>query len=500
MDILKLSNQELNRFIRLQAIHDRQQAAAEKVRVLRAYYYGDHEVPLTARQKAYLGVTLTSGEFSFAHNLMRTIVDTLRERLEVSGFVVDGKSADDLDENGKGEPAAILSGKMWEWWLSNKMPAQQIRIYRRALRDGKGYVIVSFDNDTQRPRFSPHRVDDGDKGITYHRNPADMEQVLFACKYFSTFNILEPGQTGKQRRTVYLPHEVRKYIEAAAGDWQPYQDEDDATWPISWVDSKGLPLGVAVHEFQNPGGSEIEQLVGLQNALNKAWLDLLAGADTAGFPIPVVEYDEPMGSSGAADNDEELPFEAGHILEVFGGRAHRLDPANLSPMIETIWTVVTALSGVSRTPQYYLRPIGGSDVPSGEALKQLESGLVKRAEERHLMFGDTWAEIMGQAYSLAKKYGPNNLPDIKNPTIEVMWADPNTRNESALADAAIKHKQLDVPNAKVWEMLGYSPSAITEFREQERNEKAAEVATIIAAMQASWQEKNSVTIPDGEEF
>ena len=34
------------------------------------------------------------------------------------------------------------------------------------------------------------------------------------------------------------------------------------------------------------------------------------------------------------------------------------------------------MAGVTRTPQYYLRPQGGGDVPSGESLKQLESGLV----------------------------------------------------------------------------------------------------------------------------
>ena len=33
------------------------------------------------------------------------------------------------------------------------------------------------------------------------------------------------------------------------------------------------------------------QIIGLQNALNKAWLDLLAAADTSGFPLLVVEYD-----------------------------------------------------------------------------------------------------------------------------------------------------------------------------------------------------------------
>ena len=74
-------------------------------------------------------------------------------------------------------------------------------------------------------------------------------------------------------------------------------------------------------------------------------------------------------------------------------------------MIKAYWSIVDAISGLSRTPQQFLRPFPGIDVPSGEALKQLESGLVKKAEERQLLFGEAWAEVMTLAYRVARTFG-----------------------------------------------------------------------------------------------
>ncbi|MFK5173493.1 hypothetical protein ACI3QN_13350, partial [Propionibacterium freudenreichii] len=69
--------------------------------------------------------------------------------------------------------------------------------------------MVDYDNTHQRPRLSLHEVDDGTTGVNLHRNPEDENQVLFASRYFYTFNPLKSGVTGIQRKTVYLPGEIR---------------------------------------------------------------------------------------------------------------------------------------------------------------------------------------------------------------------------------------------------------------------------------------------------
>ena len=485
IDIMALTPEQLERFIHMQGIVERQANAAARIRALRLYYSGEHPVMLTQRQQEYLGALVEEESFTFAHNLVRSVVDTLRERLDLSGFVVNGAGVEDADLQDAPEPSAQLAALFWQWWTENKADAAQITLYRRALRDGKAYVIVDWDSVNERPKFVVHRVDAGDTepGIVMHRDPEDDSHVLYASRYFYTFDPLNPGATGKQRKTVYLPGEIRKYIMGkTAGEWQPHMDAGDTAWPLPWVDAQGEPLGIPVIEFANPAGSEVDQIIGLQNALNKTWLDLIAAADASGFPILAIEYSGEGGFGSIQDDadiegNDEFRFSPGRAIEVDNATVKRLEAANLQYMIDTMWTIVQAISGVSRTPAYYLRPVGGSDVPSGEALKQLESGIVKRAQERQLVFGQAWADVMSMAYRIAQTFGPM-LPEVDPLNIQSQWTDANVRNELQQAQTATAYKALNVPDDMVWATLGFTPTDIAGFKEQQRNDEAVKVAAI----------------------
>lgn len=489
IDISKLTPEQLERFLHMQAIIDRQASDAAKVRTYRAYYDGDHPVFLTQRQQEYLGPLLAEAELPFNHNLCKVVVDKLRERLFVTGFTVNGESAAAPD-NTEASSAARLAGVLWDWWTANAMNRQQVRQHRRALRDGKAYVMVDFDAGAQRPRFALHKVDDGQAGIVYHRDPSDENQVLFASRYFYTFDPLQPGKTGLERKTVYLPHEIRKYKRSnqALGGWEAVMDDGDLAWPLPWRDRRGQAVGVAAVEFQNPGGSEIKQMGGLQNGLNKSWLDLLAAADANGFPILAANYKDALVDIGEEDDgaldSNDLRVSPGRILEIFGGDLKRIEAASLDPMINTLWTVVAAIGGVTSTPQYYLKPILGVDVPSGEALKQLESGLVNKAEERQMEFGASWVEVMALAVRVHNAFAQRPI-DVPEPlTIAAQWADPNTRIEKDEAEIAQIHKALGAPDDAVWARAGYKPDEIAAFRERARADRVADVAAIAGALQA----------------
>jgi len=488
MDIMKLTPIQLDRFLHVQSIVGRQEADAAKVRDLRAYYDGDHPVMLTQRQQEFLGPLLTGTEWTFAHNLVKSVIDTLRERLSVNGFTVNGQSPDDVDGE-TANPDGDAAGLFWDWWTQNRMDAQQVRLYRRAMRDGASFVMVDFDPTAQRPRLTLHSVDDGTVGVTYHRDPGDPNVIMFANRYWYTFDPLTPGETGVLRKTTYLPGEIRKYRQdsKATNGWSPVMDDEDGNaWPIPWKDSSGQPLGVALVEFQNPGGSEVTQIIGLQNALNKAWLDLIAAADAQGFPVMAIEYADATGGSLVDDDDiegsDEFQIAPGRAIEMFGAHLNRIPGADLTSMMAVIDQLTSAISGVSRVPSYYLRPVGGGEVPSGEALKQLESGLVKRAEERQLVFGQAWEDVFTLAAKLAATFGGTDVPGPM--TIEIVWEDPNVRNELSEAQTAQLHAGMGVPDAAIWRRLGYSPDEIAEFRDDARLQRAQDVASIASAVRA----------------
>jgi hypothetical protein len=500
IDISKLSPLDVERFIHMQGQIYRQEVEAAKVRDARSYYDGDHPIPLTKRQQEYLGPLLTESGISFNHNLIKVVINKLRERLNIQGFTVNGASAASGEDAG---PDEQLAQTLWQWWTANHMERQQIRLHRRAMRDGKSYVMVDYDEANQRPRFTLHEVDAGPSapGIILHRDPSDPSRVLFATRYFSDFDPMNPGRTGVERKTVYLPNEVRKYIRdlRSPNTWAPYQDDGDPSWPLPWTDAQGRPFGVAVIEFANPDGSEAIAIAGLQNALNKAWLDLLAAGDTNGFPILTANYRDAMveiedESDANLEGTDEFKIAPGRLLEIFGGEIRRIEGANLDPMINLLWTIVSAIGGVTSMPQYFLRPIMGVDFPSGEALKQMEAGLVMRAKERMLEFGESWEEVMALAIRINATFG--NRGPLPTPlTLATQWADPNTRMEELEAQSAQIHDTLGVPKPAVWNKLGYSPEEIAAFRDEEAAAKAAGVAAIAGALQASQARNAAQTNP-----
>jgi hypothetical protein len=488
LDIMRLTPEQMERYIHMQSVVERQEAHAEKVRALREYYEGEHPTLLTDRQREYLGALVETHQFTFAHNLIRTVVDTLSERLSVTGFAVNGVEMED-------EEGADTARLIWQWWKSSRADLLEQDLYVDALRDGLAYVMVDYDAVKQRPRIVVHPVDDGRSGVMLHRDPEDSSRVLFATRYFWTFDPLNPGNTGIERKTVYLPGEIRKYQRRTQlGGWVPLLDDGDEAWPLPWVDSAGTPLGVAVIEFANPGGAEAESIIGLQNALNKTWLDLIAAADAAGFPILAIEYADgnalgPMASDDDLQGTDEFRIAPGRLLEVSGATVRRIEAANLTPLMDVIWALTAAMAGVSRTPQYYLRPVGGADVPSGESLKQMESGLVARAVKRQRVWGQAWEDVMGLSLRIAEAYG-TGMGIEADASITVQWADANTRNELSQAQMAQIHKALNVPDEQVWQTLGYTPEQIAEFRSSASADKAAQVAGIAAALRTQQTGSN----------
>jgi hypothetical protein len=236
---------------------------------LREWYDGDHKVPLTDRQREYLG--LNAG-FPWSMNYLRLPVELCVERLTVTGFDgPDGIGGDD--------------GLLDEWWTSNRMDALQSQVHRATARDGDTYVLVEWDADGGRPRLSHEPAYDGDEGMKVHYLSNLRREMTMASKVWTESRFNDRGQLQTTRRlNLYLPDRLERYIERGHG-WEAFE-EPGYPWPIP------NPIGrIPVVHFRwrddggNWGESEIEPLVPLQMALNKSVLDLLEAADKTGAAL-----------------------------------------------------------------------------------------------------------------------------------------------------------------------------------------------------------------------
>lgn len=462
-------------------------AAEQKwIRTLRAYYDGEHPTYLTSRMKEFIGLKSRDGEHLYQHNLCHLIVGEAVGRLRLLGFAPVELKAELLDEAdveqeyltyvGEAKLAARLAMR---WWDENKMAAGQDDLYEVVGRDGEAYVIVDWDGE--KPRWTVNLAYDGTQGVKLHRD-VNTGEPTFASKRWQ----LEDGRT---RLTLYFRDRVEKYVSTQAGTgpyaeagWEAWQDTPEESWPTPW------PYGMlAVVPFVNPGGSDLGQVLPMQDALNKADIDLMAAQDMAGFPV--------FWASGApADIDATTGEE--RTLTIGPGRLVRLtdpaarfgmaEPADLERLIAVSNYWVESVAGVSATPLYRLLS-SGKTPPSGDSLEMQEGALVAKVRRKQVVFGDSWEAVVRLSVRLWNAFRPGEA--MAETTLDVVWDDPRSMQQK-VAEAE-KKAALGVPEEQIWAELGYSQAQIMQFR-QMRSERRSEEANLGEMLLRSYEQGEEV--------
>jgi len=442
-------------------LENEERAEEEHIRTLRDYLAGRQPVYLTDRQKEFIGLKAKNADYLYAHNLCSLIVDTATERLTVLGF----------ESKNNGESLAALAAA---WWERNRMDSVEDKVYEAALGDGYSYIIV--DNDGEGPRWTFNRRYDGTQGVKLHRDPST-DVPIFASKRWQTYDMFDAKASARTRVTLYYRDRVEKYISAEPNDrpgpadnkiqddnlrrkWHTIMDDGDDEWPIALgIDD------VPVFEFENPGGSEIEQVLSMQDTLNKSDLDLLGAADNTGFQRTVLsgvmpEYED--------DGVTVRPIELvpGGILSLTdpAASATTLPPGDLKPLIDTCDYYIRAIAGQSRTPHYLLRGLG-ADQPSGESLRMQEIGMVDKCQRKQKIFGNVWEDII---YYSAKLMGMN----AGNARISTVWKEVGTRDELTVWQVAQAKKAANIPDETIWAEAGYEQDEIDRMKEQRLAEQS----------------------------
>lgn len=464
-------------------------AEAKWVRTLRDYTSGNQPIRLTDRQKEFLGIRkpkrpaqnqpsklslrmqeLDNDSDMYDHNLCKLVIASVTERLKWKGF-------SPLEDESKSAATTNLITMAHQWWSANRMDAIQDEVYEAALRDGESYLLVDWDPATQAPRWTLNFKFDGTQGVKLHRDPST-NTVIFASKRWQTFDLSNPGQSGYTRLNLYFPDRVEKYIDDKAKDvmgtingqqlqlgWAEHKDDPAEPWPIPWISTEGQPLGLAVIPFINPGGSEIEDMVGLQDMLNKSDVDLIAAADGAGFRILYA-----AGIDAVIDpttgQEKTISVSPGQMIR-FSNPAARLaavEAGGIESELAACRYFIESIAGITRTPQYLFQA-QGADQPSGESLKMQETGLVHKTKRKQGVFGNAWEDVITLSAQLNNKY----LPAFSVPIMRVQteWASPERQDETEALDNALKKSNVGIPNEQIWAELGYEPQQIEAFKKAE---------------------------------
>lgn len=430
------------------------------------YYSGDHyQGP---RGSSFIGDRLgflLGPQFKrMCVNYCEAIVDTLVERLEVTGFQTAG------------EPRA--NDDLWRIWQRNSLDQD----FAKGLREGaiKGEFSMALWQD--KAGKAQMRVQDPLQVIVA-TDPEDRRVRRAALKRWFDEDM------GLWYATLYLPKSIWKF----QAETTPTVGQDPSWWEgdywtqtnpwLTW--QPRVMAGDEPYMFANPFGevpivpfpnkpnlagqgvSELHNIVPLQDAVNKLNFDLLMASEYAAFPQKWatnvdLELDENTGKV-------KSPWEIG-VDRIFmagppaGGdnaaetKFGQFDPADLQNWINALEAKLKEIATVSRTPPHYLN--GSSGIfPSGESLRAAETGLVNKALDRQR----DDAEPLELAMRLAAKI--EGLADLAGADeLATLWADPETRTESEHLAALVQMATLGVPRKGLWARIpGATPTEIAKW-------------------------------------
>jgi hypothetical protein len=447
------------------------------------YYDGDH-IPLvsTDEYRSVFGKYLRK----IKYNRCRTIIDAHTDRLKIKGFA---------DRAGRKE----VADRAAEIWQRNRMERYQVEIETEALVLGAAFAIVWPDEDNF-PRIYPQR---GDR-IMIRWSDDDPRKIAVAAKIWKPIAI-GPDKP-KWHLNLYYPDRLEKYIAKQSSDqlsakdsaWEQREDEGDTSWPLRYPWDEGIPVFPFLNRARlgGLGISELDDLIPIQNLLNKSLVDMAIADEFTSFPQRWAVGIEP--TYDAETGEMTSPFRSGpNQLWMAPGDADGTPPSfgQFAPGDNTQYTneqesLDTKMSRVSAVPAHYLGMSG--TFPSGESLKTAESPFTRKLEKLQTVRGNDWIDLMHFSLGLIGL----TLEDVE---LEAIWEPAEPRSDVDFWNTATLKINAGVPEEQVWEEAGYTVEEIAEWSAaaKERDaEMARRMQRALNSQPADDEEEETVIDPD----
>ncbi|MGW8565174.1 phage portal protein [Isoptericola sp. NPDC055881] len=405
---------------------------------LDGYWHGQQPAAFLAPEaREALGERLRA----LAVNFPRLAVESLAERLRLTGFRLDGPDS---------EPDADL----WRIWRRGGLEDASAQAHTDALVYGRSFVIVWADKAGR-----PVVTVESPRQVAVLRDPATRE-VTAALKRWTD------GTRG--HAVLYGPEAIQRFRSEGQAD-------PSAMPATGWelVETIPNPLGVVpVVPIVNRGRlldvdgvSEMADVLDLTDALNKLVADMMVTSEHYARPrrwatgLEIVEDDQgnPVKPFSVAMDDiwqSEAPETK------FG----EFKAAGLNGYTDAAALITQQIGALTGLPPHYLG-LNGDQPASADAIRSAEASLVSRAYALHRTFGTAWADVARLVVAVRDGVDPTTLD------VEPVWASPETRTPAQAADAAAKLVGIGVPLSVVLEdTMGLSPAQVERVRTARRGD------------------------------
>jgi hypothetical protein len=352
----------------------------------------------------------------------------------------------------------------WRIWQANQLDDDFDQGLLEALIGGTGYTLVQ-PNGTDTPNVFIEHASEAIIGYTpgsnRRRKAAGLKLWVddWTGRLCATLDMR--AEDGGQWLFKFETDAPKTDVRPDALQWQRRVVPGEE-WPAR------NPLGeVAMTELPNNprlltgGRSELEDVIDVQDRINKTLADRLVTQDFGAFPQKwATAYPDEDGDGNPVD-----PIDIGRdrivTTDVAETKFGQWDAAPLDPYSAAKREDIKDIASRTRTPAQYL--LGDLSNVNGETLKASESGLVAKCRQRQRPFGrgalDTARLIRIAA----------GLPVPSDP-MAAIWRNTEFRTEGETTDAGVKQLQSGIRDLRAArEFVGISQTEIAQMEDRENS-------------------------------
>src|SRR5690606_26857169 len=200
-------------------------------------------------------------------------------------------------------------------------------------------------------------------------------------------------------------------------------------------------------DIGEPGRSELEPAIPIQDGLNKSVLDMLVAMEYCAY-----RQRWAAGIEIAYDTDgmPVPPFSAGvdhlWVAQDPNTRFGEFSDANLDQFLKVKESFRVDIASVTGTPLHYLQP-QNKTLASGEALKKSETRFIAKIRDRQNSFGRVWEDAI--AFALHIEGAGEGI------SLAAQWEDPAPITERELLENIRLKREIGLPRETALAEAGY---------------------------------------------
>lgn len=405
----------------------------------------------------------------------RLYLDSLNERIEITGFRYPGST--EADE------------ELQRWWQINDLDEESGIAHLETLIHGRCYVTVSAPTAQDvllgHPADVPLITVESPRHMFAKIDPRT-RHVEYAVRFY-----LDPTRLGysykepEQSFTLYLPNRTVFLTVDAHG--KIVEDRDPIIHNLGVVPV--IPFYNRERLSDRFGRSEIvPEIRSAQDNATRIVMNMQAAAELMAAPQRILFGVQP-NELPVDPNDPYAKYKMfmANIL-TFGneqGSATQFTAAELSNYTTALQEIAKQVASYTGLPPQYLS-FSSENPASADAIRASENRLVKKCELKGRMFGNCWEKVMRLGMAIMRD-GLQNVPEEAF-RMQAILADPSTPTWAAKADAAQKlvagKAVIPVERARI--DLGYTPEEREEMRRMDQDENDELAAAMLGRPSAKF--------------